>query len=143
MINLFFILFVFVDIIRLSEVMTIYGWLLALLRDMFLALGLISLIVFGIRKIRQRGLTFKRILVPLVGILGMLLLFFLLFFAETKIKEMISGIGVSQDKVVLSEMKEINLRLDKIGRAKYLWLGLLFGSVAIGLVLPVKRDEVE
>ena len=150
MIGVFFILFIFFEIIRLNEIMPSTEWTLRLFRDIFLALGLASLVVFGIRKIRQTGLTLKKILVPLFGVIGMLLLSFAIYKVETMIKDMTHDLSytshvieVKQDKVISPEMKEINIQLEKISRGKYLWLGLLFASVTIGFGLPVKREKLE
>jgi hypothetical protein len=62
--------------------MIILQWL----RDIFLAIGLASLVIFGIRDLRIYDKTLKRFISPLIGIVTMILLFYFIYMLENKIR---------------------------------------------------------
>ena len=65
-----------------DKTMIILQWL----RDIFLAIGLASLIIFGIRDLRIYGKTLKRFINPFISIITMILLFYFIYMLETHIR---------------------------------------------------------
>ena len=164
--TLSFILFWLLDLLRaylyadvsLTENMILQEWLLRLLRDVFLAIGISGFIIVGIRELRRNGFGLKKAVPSFLGILMGLGLIFFSWFVEYKIdsfsQSLENRVSLKQDeKNVLSQLTPERLQYIKkkhqqqekqmidIRKAKFIWLGLLLGSLMIGLFSPILRTR--